>query len=98
MKQNRISRSARGKNCTARIPGVCSHDPETTVLGHAPFAGKFGSRNQWWWSAYVCNNCHDVLDDRDRHLTREEKNLVWYAAVHETQENLIEQQLMKVLL
>ena len=97
IKQNKISRSARDKPCTARIPGG-THDPATTVLAHAPFSGKFGSRDQWWWSAYVCSYCHDILDDRDMRLTREEKNLIWFAAVHETQEYLIEQNLLKVLL
>ncbi len=98
MKQNKLSRSARGKQCTARIPGAGNHDPATTVLGHAPFSGKFGSRKHWWWTAYVCSDCHDLLDDRNMRLTREEKNLIWFAAVHETQEYFIDEGLLKVLL
>ena len=97
MKQNKISRSARGKACTARIPGY-PHDPSTTVLAHAPFSGKHGSRKHWWWSAYLCSDCHDLLDDRDMRLTRGEKNHYWFAAVHETQEHFIDQDLLKVVL
>ena len=97
MKQNKISRSARDKPCTARIPGG-NHDPVTTVLAHAPFHGKFGSRKHWWWSAFVCSYCHDMLDDRDMRLTREEKDLIWFAAVHETQEYFIDEGLLRVML
>ena len=97
-KQNKISKSARGKQCTARIPDAGNHDPATTVLAHAPFSGKFGSRKHWWWSAYLCFDCHELLDDRDMRLTREEKDLIWFAAVHETQEYLIEAELLKVVL
>ena len=100
MKQNKITRSARDKPCTARIPGAGNHDPKTTVLGHAPFSGKFGSRLHWWWSAFVCSDCHDILDGRSDHvkLTMREKDLIWFAAVHETQEYFIEEGLLKVVL
>jgi len=97
-KQNKISRSARGKHCTARIPGVPSHDPATVVLGHAPFPGKFGSRNDWWWSAYVCFECHEILDGRSHRiiLTTQEKDATWFRAVHETQSMFIGEGLMEV--
>ena len=30
----KIRNSARGQDCTLRIPGVCNFNPETTVLAH----------------------------------------------------------------
>ena len=29
-----ITRSARGEDCTVRIIGVCTHDPETVIWSH----------------------------------------------------------------
>ena len=99
IKQTKISKSARGKACTARIQGAGPHDPATTVLAHAPFSGKFGSRSQWWWGAYLCVDCHDILDRRSNHvsLTLEEETDFWYRAVHETQEQLFADNLLKVV-
>jgi hypothetical protein len=97
MKQTKISKSARGEQCTGRIPCVCNFDPSTTVLAHAPFTGRYGSRKQWWWSAYLCSNCHDALDGRTEiNMTFDEKNSIWFSAVHETQEKLIDKELMVV--
>lgn len=39
-----------------------------------------------------------MLDDRDMRLSREEKDLIWFRAVHETQERLIDKGLLVVVL
>ena len=96
MKQTKISKSARGEDCAARVPFVCNFDSATTVLAHAPFVGRYGSRKQWWWSAYLCSNCHDLLDGREfTRYTVDEKTAIWFDAVHETQEKLIDKGLIK---
>lgn len=97
MKQNKISKSARGKKCTGRFH-CCNYDTMTTVLCHAPFTGKFGSRAHWWWAAYLCSSCHDYLDNRDGVLTQDVLFGLWLNPVHETQEQFIEQGLLVVIL
>ena len=94
---NKIQKSARGKDCTGRLH-CCNRDPLTTILAHAPFTGKFGSRKHWWWAAYLCSDCHDYLDNRDRVNTQAELNALWLNPVHETQEQLIDQELIEVRL
>ena len=95
MKQTKISKSARDEDCTARIPFVCNFDSSTTVLAHAPFTGRYGSRKQWFLSAYLCSACHDCLDGRDNHpMTTVEKKAVWFEAMAETQQKLIEKELV----
>ena len=97
MKQNRISRSARNQECTARLSGYC--DPSTVVLAHAPFTGRHGSRQNWIWSAYLCVDCHDRMDNRTMRIyTQAEMRELWYEAINRTQQLLIEQGLIKVIL
>jgi len=97
MKQTKISKSARGEDCAARVPHVCNWDNTTTVLAHAPFVGRYGSRNHWWWAAYLCSDCHDLMDGRTQHqLTNQEKAVIWFSAVHETQAKLIDKGLMVI--
>lgn len=67
VKMTAIRRSARGEDCTMRIPGVCNHDPATTVLCHSNDLadGKgMGLKAPDTEAAYGCSACHDVLDGR----------------------------------
>ena len=97
MKQTPISKSARGETCAARIPFICNFDTETTILAHAPFVGRYGSRARWYWSSYLCSNCHDYLDGRTRHAcTQDEMKAIWFDAVQETQAKLIAKGLISV--
>jgi len=62
-----IRRSARGQECTIRIPGVCNFDPATTVLCHsnALADGKgMGIKAADDCAAYGCSACHDLVDGR----------------------------------
>lgn len=34
MRQTKLTKAARGRECQVRIPGVCNGNPETTVLAH----------------------------------------------------------------
>jgi len=89
-----IQKSAKGENCTLRIPGVCTGDQATVVLCHAPYPGRFGSRKHNWWAAYGCSACHDHIDHRDGYHPLTEFD--WMPAIHETQTKLIEKGLMTV--
>ena len=64
-KQQAIRDSARGEECTIRIPGVCAGDPERTIWSHAPLgaAGKGrGIKALDICGAYGCTACDAVVD------------------------------------
>jgi hypothetical protein len=57
--------SARGQDCTLRIPGVCSFDSSTTVLAHLPCGQKgMGIKGPDMIAVFACSACHDRLDWR----------------------------------
>ena len=57
--------SARGKDCTLRIPGHCNHNPETSVLCHLPFGGRgMGIKASDSHAVIGCSGCHDAIDHR----------------------------------
>ena len=57
---------AKGKDCQVRIPGVCSFNPEETVLAHIRRGGVggMGSKPADIIGVHSCARCHDVLDSR----------------------------------
>lgn len=61
---------ARGKPCLTRIPGVCNHNPETTVLAHLPGAG-LAIKSDDIQGAWGCSDCHDVVDFRRNEYLKE---------------------------
>lgn len=38
-----LRKTARGRECQLRVPGVCNFNPETTVLAHYRLAGTCGT-------------------------------------------------------
>ncbi len=62
-RSSKYTKSAKGRECTVRIPGVCNFDPETTVLAHLNGAGM-GIKHDDRHAAFCCSACHDVIDGR----------------------------------
>lgn len=61
----KIRDSARGEQCTVRIIGVCTFDPEKTIWSHAPLgaAGKGGQIKALdLCGAYCCTACDAAVD------------------------------------
>ena len=87
---SKIRKSAKGEDCTLRIPGVCNGNNETVVLCHAPYPGRGGMRNHDWWAVYGCSDCHDMVDGRARQgaLVIGNTDSIWMPAIHETQAKL----------
>jgi len=55
--------SARGQDCTLRIPGVCSFNPEQTVLAHLPCGHKgVGMKSPDLMAVFACAHCHTFID------------------------------------
>lgn len=64
-KNQAIRDSARGEECTVRIVGACTHDPEMTIWSHAPLqsADKGGQiKSLDLCGAYACTACDAVVD------------------------------------
>lgn len=63
---SKLRELARGQECAIRIPGVCNHDPATTVLAHYRMAGICGTGQKPpdECGAWACSSCHDWVDGR----------------------------------
>ena len=60
---SKLRKSARGRECQIRIPGVCNGNPETVVLCHLP-GGGMGRKQPDLFAAFGCSACHDAVDGR----------------------------------
>jgi hypothetical protein len=61
----RLLDMAQDRPCLLRIPGVCNHDPATTVAAHSNMSihGKGGRRKaDDVFTVWSCANCHSWLD------------------------------------
>lgn len=93
-KQDKYTRSARGKPCQVRIPGVCKPAPEneTTVLAHIN-GGGMASKHYNCHGAYACDACHTWLDRGyvETDTDRATRDLLHLEAVIRTQIIMIEE-------
>lgn len=62
----KLRKAAKGRECMVRLPGVCNHNPETTVLAHVRLAGVsgMGIKADDLLGAWACSSCHDAIDRR----------------------------------
>ena len=95
---SKITKSARGENCTVRITGYCNGNTETVVLAHLNgirFKHGTGQKVNDIHGAYCCSGCHDALDGRIRtNHSRDQLKLWPLEGVIETQIKLIEKGLL----
>lgn len=81
-----IRESARGEDCQMRFYGVCNFTPATTVWAHAngSAAGKgIGMKSIDELGAYLCSDCHDLIDRRrpiPHGYTRQDVELAFHQA------------------
>lgn len=90
MKKVDLPKQARGRECTVRVPGHCTFNPETSVLAHYRLAGTCGTacKPDDMQGAIACNGCHDVIDGRVKtsEYTKDELRLMHAEGVFRTQE------------
>ena len=93
MKQTKITKSARGEDCSLRIPNICNFNPETTVLCHVNTKYKgVAMKSPDLFALYGCSSCHSALDSNLEGLEAQ-----WVMdAVFETQYKLMEKGLIKI--
>lgn len=104
-KQDKYTRSARGKPCQVQVPGICRVAPEnnTTVLAHLN-GGGMAFKHLNIHAAYACAECHEWLDTgyvREKYSTsscsaRERRDLYHLEAVIKTQIIMIEEGILKI--
>jgi hypothetical protein len=86
---SKVRESARGEDCTLRLPGICNWNNETTVFCHSNRLGDGkGMGMKAKIGAYGCSSCHAVLDGqlpRPAHLTYEQVQGLFDNGVKATQ-------------
>lgn len=94
---SKLRKSARGRECQVRIPGVCNGNPETTVLAHLS-GGGMGMKRPDIHGAYCCSACHDVVDGRSGFADEHKQMMyhIWHLeGVIRTQEIMLREGLIK---
>lgn len=92
---SKITQSAKGKDCTIRIPGVCNGNPETVVHCHLNGAGM-GTKHPDLFGARGCSACHDAVDLRVKtQYTYDELRLMHLDGMVRTQVQLMDEGLIK---
>lgn len=73
MRQTKLTKAARGRECQVRIPGMCNGNPETTVLAHYRMAGTcgVGCKPHDLQCAWASSACHDVCDGLTKPVSRD---------------------------
>jgi hypothetical protein len=94
---SKLTKAARGRNCQVRLPGICNHNPETTVLAHYRLAGTcgVGMKPHDLFGAWACSACHDEIDRRTRSTDAESAALAHLEGVIRTQAVLIREGMVK---
>ena len=61
-----LREQARGRGCMIRLPNICNHNSETTVLAHVRLAGVsgIGIKADDALGSWSCSACHDTVDRR----------------------------------
>jgi hypothetical protein len=92
-----LRKLAEGKPCMIRIPGICNHDPATTVLAHIRMAGITGAgiKAPDLLGAWACSDCHDECDRRTGVINMLEARLYFYEGIIRTQNELIKMGVVK---
>ena len=86
-----LRKEAQGRLCMVRIPHVCNHNPETTVLAHLGGAGM-GLKQPDQLGAWACSACHDAIDGRSRpDYTKAELRLMHLEGMVRTLQVLIDE-------
>lgn len=96
---SKYTKSAKGQECQIRIPGVCNHNPETTVPCHLNGAGM-ALKHLDIHQAFGCSSCHDIVDFRPeakKHdFTRDEIKLMHLEGVIRTQIIMVKEGILKL--
>lgn len=100
IRSKKITQSARGEDCTLRIPTVCNGNPTTTVFAHLSGNKGTGTKNHDLFGVYSCSACHDWLDKRIHesmyHFPSKLRYREILRALQETQLKLVDKNLIEI--
>ncbi|NRA60838.1 MAG: DUF1364 domain-containing protein [Psychrobium sp.] len=96
IRSQKIKDSARGQDCTLRLPGICNFNDETTVLSHIGKVRGMGMKCNDYFAVYACSACHHEIDRRTRTMGFDEVRLEQLRALEETLASFFEQGLLKL--
>lgn len=92
---SKIRKSAKGRECTIRLPGICNFDPDKTVFAHIGRKRGTSIKCNDLHGIYACSDCHDVIDGRrPTSFTNFELDSYKLDALEETQLILLEEGLI----
>ena len=96
---SKLTRAARGQDCTVQLYPYCNENPETVVFAHAPSEDSGWSRKSPdWWGADCCSACHDVVDGRRQtEISSEEVSECFTRGVFRTIQRRIDAGLINVV-
>ena len=64
MKSSKLTKAAKGKECTMQVANVCNYDIETTISAHINLeGGKMGGKTDDISVVDCCSDCHHWLDN-----------------------------------
>lgn len=85
---SKITASAKGEQCTIRLPNVCNHDSSTVVFAHINgirFGHGVGIKVNDMFGAYACSSCHDAVDGRVKtHHSKDDLHIAHLEGILET--------------
>lgn len=98
MSQSKLTKAARGQECTIQLHPYCNGNPETTVLAHIKSDRKgMGIKSPDFFGVFACSDCHDIIDMRRFvEIENEEIQKCILRALFRTWSKLIEMRLVRV--
>lgn len=101
IRSKKITQSAKGEDCTLRIPTVCNGNTTTTIFAHIPGNKGTATKNHDIFGVYCCSACHDWMDRRIPesmyHFPSKLRYKEILRALQETQLKLVNKGLIKIL-
>jgi hypothetical protein len=96
--QSKLTKAAKGQECTIQLYPYCNGNPETTVFCHAPSEDKGTSiKSPDFWGADGCSDCHDIVDGRRNvDIDAHEIYVCFMRGVYRTIKRRIEKGLIKI--
>ena len=62
---SKLTKAARGQDCTIQLHPYCNENPETVVLAHINSERKgMGIKSPDFFGVFACSDCHDIIDKR----------------------------------
>ena len=89
-----LRKLAQNKRCQVRLPGICNHNIETTVLAHLRLADITGAgmKAPDLLGAWCCSSCHTETEQKK---ADDEIQRAFLEGIMRTQSQLIEMGLLK---